>query len=236
MSKYITSIFILIFSFSALSQTQNKDAENTKTAKDSLHYHPKTYGLRFGIDILKPILAITEDLKGVEFVTDWRINTKLFIASEFGYIHRTLPENTFNHTVNGSYVKAGINYNLFNNWLNMDNEIYVGLRYGFASFQNTLNNYTIFQEGTYFDIKEVDTPIEFDALNAHWIEAVAGLKVEMIPNVYMGFMININRLITTNNPNNFENTYSPGFGKISDNGTGFNINYTLSYRIPMYKK
>lgn len=227
-------------SLNNVSAQENNIVTQTEIVKDSIpkstSYHPKTYGLRIGADILRPILATTKDLKGLELVADWRLNTRLFLAGEVGYMDRTIDEDTFNHTVNGSYIKAGVNYNLYSNWLDMDNELYIGARYGFSTFSNTLNHYTIFQNGEYFDIKEVNTAQEFNKLYAHWIEFVAGIKVEVLKNIYFGFMLNLNKLVSTNNPENFENTYSPGFGSISDSGSGANINYTISYRIPLYKK
>ncbi|MGY5351314.1 DUF6048 family protein [Wenyingzhuangia sp. IMCC45533] len=239
MLKYCTRLILVII---FVSQNIHAQQNALSTKKDSLqiknvNYHPKTYGLRLGVDIIKPILSYTqEDFKGIEIVGDWRLNTRLFIAGELGYSDKTIDEENFNHTVTGQYVKAGLNYNLYTNWLNMDNELYVGFRYGFSNFSNQLNHYTIFQEGTYFPIREINDATKFEALNAHWVELVAGVKVEVISNLYLGFMINISKIITTKEPNNFENTYSPGFGSISQNGNGSNINYTISYRIPIYKK
>ena len=33
-------------------------------------------------------------------------------------------------TTSGSYLKAGIDYNMYDNWLDMDNMIYAGFRIG----------------------------------------------------------------------------------------------------------
>lgn len=253
MLKYFISILCLTLSIQhslyAQKEIENqpiKDIENkaeitkaVETIKDSINpfYNPKTYGLRIGLDIIKPIYSFTKDhFSGFEIAADYRIKTNLFIAGEMGYTDKTIQEDEFNHSVDGSYLKLGINYNLYTNWLDMDNELYLGTRYGFSTFTNTLNNYTIFQEGNFFDEKEVNTPVTYDGLNAHWFEFVAGIKVEVFKNIYFGFMASLNKLITTKEPSNFGNTYSPGFGGISKNGSGANINYTITYRIPLYKK
>lgn len=221
--------------------------ETVATVKDSISpfYNPKTYGLRIGFDLIKPVYMFTKDyFSGVEIVADYRVKSNLFVAAEMGYVKRDLDEDQFSHTVDGSYLKAGINYNMFVNWLDMDNELYLGARYGFATFTNTLHNYTIFQNGdlttptngNFFEPKEVTTPIEYADLNAHWVELVAGIKVEVFSNLYFGFMVSISKLITSKTGANFDNTYAPGIGTISKNGSGANINYTISYRIPLYKK
>ncbi|NJB83393.1 DUF6048 family protein [Wenyingzhuangia aestuarii] len=249
MLKYIISFLGLFLMQQSVVAQENKgqaiankivtEADTVAVVQDSINpfYNPKTYGLRIGVDIIKPILAYTwGDFKGGEIVADYRVSTQLFIAAEAGYSDRTIQEDTFNHTVKGSYLKAGINYNLYTNWLDMDNELYVGARYGFATFSNQLNSYTVFQEGEYFEAKEVTTTTKYNDLNAHWLELVAGIKVEVFKNLYFGFMVNVNKMIATKEPSNLENTYSPGFGNITKNGSGANINYTISYRIPLYKK
>ena len=223
-----------------MAQSKEKDTLNSiKTIKrDSVgaFYNPKTYGLRIGVDLVKPALSFSQtDFRGGEIVADWRINTKLFAAGELGYTERTIQEDYFNHSAKGTYIKLGVNYNLYTNWLDMDNETFLGARYGTSLFSDQLNNYTIFQNGEYFDPK-TSSGQEFKNLNAHWFELVAGLKVETFKNLFLGFMISFSKVIYTNDPNNYKNTYSPGIGKITKNGSGANINYTISYRIPLYKK
>jgi len=233
MLRYIISFFLVFLIH------QNGMSQETETIenKDNPFYHPKTYGLRLGIDVIRPILTYTEDdFEGVEITADYRLNTRWFVAAEAGFANKTNDEDNFNHTVKGSFLKLGVNYNLYTNWLDMDNEIFIGARYGFSTFSNQLNSYTIFQQGEFFDPKEVNEGTKDSGLNAHWVEFVAGLKVEVFKNIYLGVMVNLNAIVATKDPDSFENSYSPGFGDISDNGTGSNINYTISYRIPLYKK
>lgn len=237
MLKYIISCIILLCTF--VSSAQNKPLDTIpEIKKDSVNifYNPKTYGLRFGIDLVKPTISFIEsDFYGGEIVADWRINTRLFAAGELGYSQNTRDEDYFNHTAKGTYIKLGINYNLYTNWLDMDNETFLGARYGTSFYSNQLNSYTIAQNGSYFDPKTA-TGTKYTNLNTHWFEIVAGLKVEVLKNLFLGFMISVSKVIATNHPDNFKNTYSPGMGEISKNGSGANFNYTITYRIPLYKK
>ncbi|ANW95630.1 hypothetical protein AXE80_04760 [Wenyingzhuangia fucanilytica] len=240
MLKYFISCFILLCSFVSIAQNKELDTINTikEIKRDSVgeFYNPKTYGLRIGFDLVKPVLSFSnDDIKGAEVVADYRINTRLYAAGEMGYTQRTIQEDYFNHTAKGTYLKLGVNYNLYTNWLDMDNETYLGVRYGTSIFNNELNNYKVYQYGDYFDPK-TGNGIKYNNLNAHWLELVAGIKVETFKNLFLGFMVSFSRLITTNDPDNFKNTYSPGIGKISKTGAGANINYTITYRIPLYKK
>lgn len=244
MLKYIISSCFLLVQLSLLAQEKPKELPKNKdevveTVKDSINpfYNPKTYGLRIGVDIIKPIYTFQEDnFSGLEIVADYRLKTNLYVAGEMGYIKKDIDQDYYSHTINGSYLKAGVNYNFFTNWLDMDNELYLGARYGFATFSNTLTSYTINQYGDFFDPKEVTTPIKYSNLNAHWVEMVVGIKVEIFSNVYLGFMGSVSKLIYTKKGDNFDNSYAPGIGAMSENGSGADINYTITYRIPLYKK
>ncbi|MDO9261707.1 MAG: DUF6048 family protein, partial [Flavobacteriaceae bacterium] len=157
-------------------------------------------------------------------------------ASEMGYTEKTTSEDFINFTSKGSYFKIGANYNAYKNWLDMQNEIFVGFRYGYSAFSQTINSYTIHQKGFYFDEYFVDNPTKYDNLTAHWAELVVGIKVETIKNLFLGASVSFNSLIKTNDPENFENLYIPGFNKRNLNSSGAGFNYTVSYQIPLYKK
>ena len=75
---------------------------------------------------------------------------------------------------------------------------------------------------------------EQDALSARWVEVVTGIKVKMINNIYMGFSLRLNRLMSDIRPDNFDNLYIPGFNKKTDeNVWGAGFNYTITYAIPV---
>ena len=69
------------------------------------------------------------------------------------------------------------------------------------------------------------------------MEIVAGVKVETFNNVYLGFSLRLNKLLSTQKPENFDNLYIPGFNKVTDDNTfGSGFNYTLTYSFPLRKK
>ena len=70
-------------------------------------------------------------------------------------------------------------------------------------------------------------------LNAFWLEVIAGFKVEVVNNIYLGLSLRLNRLISDTVPDNFDNIHIPGFNKkTEDNKFGASFNYTLTYNIP----
>ncbi len=195
------------------------------------------YSLRLGVDISKPIMGFfNKDFSGFEIAGDFRFKNRYYLASEIGFTQKTTSEEYINFTTKGTYLKIGANYNAYNNWLDMKNEIFIGFRYGFSNFNQTVNSYAINQYGTYFDEYAVQNPIQFDNLTAHWAELVLGIKVETFKNLYLGASASFNTLIKTTDPENFQNLYIPGFNKRHLNSSGAGFNYTISYQIPLYKK
>ena len=52
-------------------------------------------------------------------------------------IDRLIEDENININSNGSFLRIGIDYNMFKNWVGMDNAIFVGLRYGSSNFSKT---------------------------------------------------------------------------------------------------
>ena len=224
MLKYFISISFILYSLSFFSQE-----------KDSIVFKD-SYGLRVGIDLYNPISSfIDNSRKGLELVGDYRISKKFYIAAELGYTEKTTDLDLLNFTTNGQYIKAGLDYNTYENWLNMENIIYFGFRYGFSTFNQTLNR-GIINNDPFLPEQEITTPREYNSLNAHWAELVVGLKAEILHNVYLGFSFSGKKMITTKEPIGFKNLFVPGFNRVFLNDSGFGLNYTISYLIPIYKK
>jgi len=194
------------------------------------------YGLRVGVDLFNPTAALVDDKRsGLELVADYRIGRNWFAAAELGYLENTTDLDNLNFNTEGQYIKIGADYNAYENWLDMENLIYVGARYGFSTFSQTLNS-GILSADSLFGEQPITAPREFTGLNAHWLELVVGIKAELFNNLYLGFSFSGKRMITTKEPDNFKNLFVPGFNRVFLNNSGFGFNYTLSYLIPLYKK
>ena len=216
----------ILFSIVATSQEVKKDTVSVK----------KHYALRVGIDISKPINTIfNEESKGIEITGDFKFKNNLYFATELGFEDKTSTEDYLNYTTKGSYIKLGFNYNAYQNWKGMTNEIFFGARYGFSFFEQTLNSYTPNISGTYFTTNDIESGTTYTSLNAHWLEFVVGMKVETFKNLYLCTQISVKKMITTKEPSNFQNLYIPGFNTVFDNNMGIGFNYTISYLIPIFK-
>ena len=231
----ISFCLALLFSFTVHAQTE--ESETTKE-KDSTTIKRK-YGLRLGADASKLVRSfIDDDYSGFELVGDYRITQNLFVAGEIGFEERTTSNDFLNATAKGSYFKAGVDYNVYKNWLDMDNMIYGGIRMGTSTFSQTLNSYSIYATNQYWQPQfSSNDAQEFNGLTALWTEIILGLKAEVLNNLYVGANIQFKFMLSQDQPENFENLYVPGFNKTYDSGNfGVGFGYNISYLIPLYKK
>ena len=227
-------IFILLISLgfhsSAIFAQQVRDTD-TVDAREK-------YGLRVGIDLTKPVRTfIEEDYQGLELTADYRLYENIYLAGEIGNEQNVISEPNVTASAKGSYIKLGGNYNFYNNWTGMQNIIFVGARYGFATFSSELREFSIYDRDPYFepDIRTEDR--EFSNLTAGWLELQLGTKVEVLNNLYLGVHVQLKRMVNETEPTNFDNLYIPGFNRTYDGSSvGVGYGYSISYLIPLYKR
>lgn len=233
-ASYIKSALILLL-FSTIALAQEKEDK----AKDTLVYKQK-YGLRVGADLSK--LARTfldDDYTGFELMGDYRLTKKMYLAGEIGNEERTLNNEVLSNTTKGSYFKAGIDINLFKNWLEMENLIYVGFRVGASTFSQTRNNYNLYNvNNQYWDEQIIiNESEEFSGLAAIWGEVQIGFKAEVFTNLFAGLNVQLKFLGSETELDGYENLYIPGFNRTYDSsrfGAGFGFN--IAYLVPIFKK
>lgn len=227
----ISLILLMLLPIASFSQ-------NDSIVNDTLVYKQK-YGLRLGGDISKLVRSfLNDDYKGFEINGDYRLTQKLYLAGELGTEENTTKTDYLDITTTGSYFKAGVDYNMYKNWLDMENMIYSGFRVGVSTFSQDLNSFTIYNTDQYWNNPYTsNTTQEFNGLSALWAELIIGIKAETFTNLYVGLNVQLKGLISDDQPGNFENVYIPGFNRTYDSGRfGIGFGYNISYLIPIYKK
>ena len=238
MSNSITRILMSLFAVSlAWGQTATPVAKDSiPVTKDTVVPKKDKYGLRVGVDLFKLSRSFYDsNYRGLELNGDFRLTRKHYLAVELGNEKKTVQEDHFNFTTNGSFIRVGFDYNSYENWTGMNNQVYTGLRYGFSTFSQTLNSYSIYSPYNIFPIPLITPNTEFSGLTAHWAEVVAGVKAELFSNFFMGFSFRLNYLISEKKPETFANLYIPGFNRTYEGRFGVGFNYTISYLVPLFK-
>ena len=234
---------IYLFIISIWSSTNMVVSQTELNSSDSLVVNDKILNinkLNLGLDLFKPIKSSSDgDNLNYEIVGDLQLTENLYLAGEYGIVDRIIEDENINFNSSGSFLRIGFNYNMFENWVGMDNSIYLGLRYATSNFSNKIINYTVRNQDSYFSnlVDSEYQTIEYSDLSGNWIEIVAGLKVETFNNVYLGFSLRLNKLLSNSKPDNFDTLFIPGFNKVTDDNTfGSGFNYTLTYSIPLRKR
>ena len=223
---FISVAIIILFSEKNFSQTEN----------DSVVVKNK-YGIRIGLDFSKQIRMLTEDYKGLSLYGDVKIKERLFIVSELGSDEKELRTDNLRSKFSGNYIKAGLNYNLYNNLPGLNNEIYVGFRFATSKFKSEISEYIIYNKDRFWSQDPIFDNIINKGLNANWFELIIGLNAEILNNLFMGLSLRLNRMLNQKKPENFTNLYIPGFNKVTENNNfGTGLTYSLIYQIPIIKK
>ena len=233
---YLFIISICLSTNMLIGQTESNSTD-TLIKKDKLLNINK---IRLGFDLLKPILSSSEgDNLNYEIVGDLQLTENIYLAGEYGLVDKVIEDENINFNSTGSFLRIGFDYNMFENWIGMDNSIYVGLRYGTSNFSSKILDYNVRNKDSYFSnlvTNEFQT-IEYSNLSGNWIELLLGIKVETFKNVYLGLSLRLNKLLSDKKPDNFGNLFIPGFNKVTDENTfGSGFTYTLTYSIPLKKR
>lgn len=212
--------------------------KDTIAVKESV-YKDK-YGLRVGGDVYKLARSFYDnEYSGFEVNADFRLSKKMYIAGELGFEEKITTTNFLKSSASGSYLKGGIDYNLYQNWLDMENMIFAGFRIGAATFSQDINGFTIYDVNNAFWGQQFSSEDgeKFSNLTALWSEIIIGTKVQVLPNLFVGFNLQLKFLLSNTQPNHFENLYIPGFNRTYSNSSfGAGFGYNISYLIPVYKR
>ena len=236
MKQIHTYLFIISVLICCLCQAQQQ--QNTKRrANDSLPPAEK-YGIRFGIDLARLLRTnLDNQYDGIEILGDFRISHRVYLAAELGNESLERDEENINVKGEGSYIRFGVDYNLYKNWYGMQNNIYAGLRVGMSLFDQTLQSYRIFTSTDYFPNETINEPRKVSDLNSSWAELIVGIKAELFKNIYLSASVALRSIITEQKPEQFDNLFIPGFGRTNDfSSIGVGYSYTLSYLIPFVKR
>lgn len=232
---FFTSSLLLLFTGTALAQVNNES--EYEQVSDSIFYKDK-YGLTLSFDLSRIAQGFWDpDYRGIEIGADYRFSEDIYLAGELGNENATYDEENILNETDGSYIKIGANYNVYDNWIGMQNLIYVGIRYGFATYSQNLQSFRIYTTDNYFPPDLRQDSQTFSNLTANWVELQAGLRVNIFGNFYLGAHIQLKSMISKTDIPNYDNLYIPGFRRTYDNSSiGAGWGYSISYLIPLYSK
>lgn len=196
---------------------------------DSLKEKIYFRSIRFGTDVLALILTGSDRFDGWELNADADFG-RFYLAGDYGYEARNeVMANGGDYTNNGNYWRAGLDVNI----LKKDpdrNMLFFGLRYARSSFSDRAS---LTVEDPYFGTQQYD--LANPAVTASWVEMVAGLRVKVWRELWMGFTSRLKLGLSVRGNGDLASYNVPGYGNVTD-GSTWGFNYQLFWRFPFERK
>jgi hypothetical protein len=136
--------------------------------------------------------------------------------------------NNIGFTTNAPFGRIGIDLNLLKRKKDSkptNNLFLAGIRLGMTNFKYKITNVIITND--YWGGAETVDYSNIPASTKIWWEIVAGVRVEVVKNVYMGWTVRTKNLLTQDVEGQVAPWYIPGFGINASGNWG--LNYTIGY-------
>lgn len=220
-----------IISLFCLSSIYNVSAQVSKQKKDTV-LKAALRGLRLDIDLVP--VASNFIYKGARFGYEAGLYAdlkhKYFPAVEIGFAGADKTSTggvTFNTT--GMYGRVGVDFNLIKqkkDKLPSNNMFFAGARIGFSPYSYNYKNIQV--QNNYWG-SAISENFENINVTKVWFEVLAGIRVEVLQNIYMGWTVRNKKLIGQDVTGEFQPWYIPGFG-LKGEGNSWGVNYIIGYK------
>ncbi|MFN8206412.1 MAG: DUF6048 family protein [Bacteroidales bacterium] len=191
--------------------------------------------LRLGLDLIPPVSSFFLDgRRGLEAQADLEFKKNYFLVVEPGFLSASYSDSTFSYKSHGNYLRLGIEKNFLQNPKFKGNEVItIGLRYGISHMQNSASDILI--PASYWNQMPNWISVPEQSFWTHWIEVKAGIKAELVKNLFIGWSIAGRVMLKSGHTANMTPYLIPGFGR-GDRKTNAGFNYYIAYRIPFSKR
>ena len=224
----LISLFLCISSLEAFAQTKAKDPKTPE--KDSI---PTFTGLYISADLAGPVMyAFNGDKLQTEIAVEAGIKDKFFPVLEFGIGKANInSEEGFTFKTKASpYARIGLNYAITRK---NNNYFFLGLRYGYGHVNYDIYNIT--QESDYWGESQVVNILGQKA-SASYAQAVAGIRVNIFKDLYLGWDFRYNLLLSTTKLKESRVWFIPGYGINNNNSSSTLMQFNITYKLPFWNK
>lgn len=231
MKKRRISIFttmpILLSSLLLLCAPAMAQGNKTEVKEDVPFYQ----GTTIGVDVFGLGGKIFgSDITSTEIGIEVNLLNRFIPVVEIGYgsTDTTDEETDIHYKTSAPFFRVGMNYNFFFKKPYLPGFLYGGIRYGFSSFSYDVDAPTL--ANPTFPYPEVPFAYEGVKSNVGWAELLAGIRVNVYKNFYMGWSVRYRKRLSVKKDEHSEPWYIPGFGK--NGSTSLGVTYSLIYKLP----
>ncbi len=155
---------------------------------------------------------------------------KYFPALEIGYSGADKTSTSgVNYSTKGMYTRLGVDFNLIKpkkDKAPINNIFFAGARLAFSPFKYEYSNLSI--QDNYWN-QTITHTSKNERTTSVWFEIVAGMRVEITRNIYMGWTVRNKKLLGEDVPGELSPWYIPGFG-VKGEGSSWGVNYSVGYK------
>ena len=218
-------IFSLLLAFGVLSV-------NAQVKKISADTVSKSWfrGLRIDLDLSPAVTTLLSNSETYSYqaAVQADIMHRYFPIVELGYAGADrIASNNIGFKTNGMFSKIGVDFSLMKQKKDAkptNNLFLAGVRLGFSNFKYDLTNIVI-TDNYWNETKTLNYLNE--PATIVWFEIVAGIRVEIIKNIYMGWTVRNKSNLGEKVMGEMTPWYIPGFGKNASSAWG--VNYAIGY-------
>lgn len=212
---------------SVIAAQKQKEKEEQDKKKGVKRDYSVFNGLSVSVDLFDPLaMAFGQSYGGYEVALEADFLNRFFPAVEFGLgrANNTPEDMNFTYVSHPAfYGRVGMNYN-FNYKSGSPNYFYGGFRYGFTSFKYDITNISL---PSYYWEQQFSENILDQHSYAHWMELVAGVRVNIYRNFSMGWSVRYKFMMKLQKNVQSSPWYVPGYGK---ENMPLGITYSIYYK------
>ena len=220
-STYIT-LLTLLSSMLLYSPTLAAQEKKTTIEEEKVPFYQ---GTTIGIDIFGLGSKIFGgDITSTEISVEVNLKNRYVPVAEIGYgtTDTTDDGTNIHYKASAPYFRIGMNYNFFFKKPYLPGFLYGGIRYGFTSFSYDVDAPTM--KDPTWGFPEIPFSYEGVKTTVTWTELLAGIKVNVYKNFYMGWSLRYRIRMNMKKTEHTEPWYIPGFGK--NNSTNLGVTYS----------
>ena len=191
-------------------------------------------GISVGADLSRFVMPFIDSTRyGWEVSADYELLKDMFTSVEIGSQTTRFQKSGYSYYGSGGYTRIGVDYNYMKH---LDSEstdqLLIGLRYGFTTFFHEADHINI-PDSYWGDL--TDASVSRKWLSDNWFEVATGMRARIINNFYLAWSVRFKVNIWQQKDEQMQPYHIPGFGR-GWNNSAIGFNYSLYYKIPIYKK
>lgn len=229
---FIFSVLSVI-AFTCKAQDQSQPASDTTQPRPKPPREPKDFrptGIRLGTDLISLIKTNTQ-----KNFSGWELNGDVDFANYFAVLDIgswsrdfVMPNGEYQNS--GTYFRIGADVN----FLRKDpdhNMFFLGVRYGFSSFHESLTYHETLPLYGY-----VPHTVSNPSVTGNWAELTTGLRVKVWKQFWVGYTARMKFAATTKGQTPDMSPYDmPGYGPVQQ-APWWGFNYQVFWRFPIRKE